>query len=519
MASKSRENLREHVLKQLRTSSSVGKGKLGNVYKVKGFNGEQFALKVSGYLDATRKEEKYLLGEVDALSRFQHPHIVQYIDGWDTRDSHGQLRVYILTEYCSGGDLRSYLNNTLGRPPPEADFGAWLAQIASGLDFIHSMGILHRNVKTPNIMVDHLGGYVTLKIGDFGMSKMLLQPDAMAMSQVGTPYFMSPEILNGRKYNMKTDIWSFGCTAYEMATLTTIFHAKTITTLLSGINKHKATQVTKHLQYSIFFQTLIGDMLQRDPSDRPDAGEILTRLIREGYKTTHHDMTASATLTSTMSSTSSRTRSYQIQGQLDSKAVLWSGMDSDTSGIVSGASSMVIHDNVSNPPWRDIDKDGKARSAGVAVIPPVIPNRGGRPRTKSEGCMPDIELGLLEFTKLRREKKQSELKPVTEQEVTEGKEKEEAEELMSAEDRGKILRQIEEQQRSLAQTLGDGVFTAAFSTLNIHTDTKMERELASVLGDKYEEFWPRFVVLRALEIEFTEQRDDRDDRKPLNKTI
>ncbi|XP_046577032.1 uncharacterized protein LOC124284946 isoform X1 [Haliotis rubra] len=299
---------------------------------------------------------------------------------------------------------------------------------------------------------------------------------------------------------------------------------------LGSINT-RLLRLPSNYSTAFFFQTLIGDMLQQDPSARPDAGEILSRLLREGYKTTHQDMTASATLTSTMSSTRSSTRTYQGQGQTDSKAVLWSGMDSDTSGIVSDASSMVIHD-VSNPPWRDIDKGGKARSARVAVIPP---SPGGRSRTKSEGGVPDMDLGLLKFSQLQREKKLSQSKlhksvtfdqgvltsKIPEHEVTKGKGEEEAEELMTSEDKGKMLRQIEEVQRSLAQTLGDGVFTAAFSTLNIRTDTKMEKELASVLGDKYDEFGPRFVVLRALEREFTEQRDDRHDmkRKPLNKTI
>ncbi|XP_071083291.1 uncharacterized protein [Haliotis cracherodii] len=620
MASNPRGNLREHVQKQLRSSSSVGKGTLGKVYKVRGFDDEQYALKVSGFIDATTKEEKYLLGEVETLSRFQHPHIVRHIDGWDTRDKQGQLRVYILMEYCPGGDLRSYLNNTLGRPPPEAEFGTWLAQIASGLDFIHSMGVLHRNVKTPNIMVGHVDGHVTLKIGDFGMSKMLLQPDAMAKSQVGTPYFMSPEILNGRQYNMKTDIWSLGCTAYEMATLTTLFQAQTITTLLSGINKHKAAQVTKQIKYRKFFQMLIGEMLHQDPKARPDAGEILTRLLDKGYKTTHLGMTASSTLTSTTSSTGSRTRISQGQGQTDSKVAVWSMMDSDTSGVVSDAGSMVIREDVSNPHWCDIDKNDKVRLMGMAVVPPVIPRSESRPRTKSES---DMDLGLQAFTEIQRKKKLS--KSVTfdqrvstsvipevagedAEEKVEGKveellssgdkgrilcqigkeqsslaqtgeavftaafsklnirsdakmeefseiqrkkklpksvtfyrrvstsvlpdkevagedaeeeEEREVEELLSSGDKGRILCQIGKEQSSLAQTMGEAVFTAAFSKLNIRTDAKMERELASVLGDQYEEFGPRFVLLRALERAFADPQEDGSQmkRKSLNKTI
>ncbi|XP_046363537.1 serine/threonine-protein kinase Nek4-like [Haliotis rufescens] len=527
MASNSRGNLREHVQKQLRSSSSVGKGTLGKVYKVQGFDGEQYALKVSGFIDATAEEERYLLGEVETLSRFQHPHIVRHIDGWDTRDKQGQLRVYILMEYCPGGDLRSYLNNTLGRPPPEAEFGTWLAQIASGLDFIHTMGVLHRNVKTPNIMVGHVDGHVTLKIGDFGMSKMLLQPDAMARSQVGTPYFMSPEILNGRQYNMKTDIWSLGCTAYEMATLTTLFQAQTITTLLSGINKHKAAQVTKQIKYGKFFQMLIGDMLHQDPKARPDAGEILTRLLDEGYKTTHLGMTASSTLTSTTSSTGSRTRTSQ--GQTDSKVALWSRMDSDTSGVVSDAGSMVIREDVSNPHWCDIDKNDKVRLMGMAVVPPVIPRSDRRPRTKSES---DMDLGLQAFTEIQRKKKLSKsvtfdrrvstsVIPEVAGEDTEEKDEGKVEELLSSGDKGRILCQIGKEQSSLAQTMGEAVFTAAFSKLNIRTDAKMERELASVLGDQYEEFGPRFVVLRALERTFADPQEDGSQRKrkSLNKTI
>lgn len=147
---------------------------------------------------------------------------------------------------------------------------------------------------------------------------------------------------------------------------------------------------------------LIGDMLHQDPKARPDAGEILTRLLDEGYKTTHVDMTASSTLTSTTSSTGSRTSTSQ--GQTDSKVVVWSRMDSDTSGVVSDAGSMVIREDVSNPHWCDIDKNDKVRLMGMAVVPPVIPRCESRPRTKSES---DMDLGLQAFTEIRRKKKLS----------------------------------------------------------------------------------------------------------------
>jgi len=89
----------------------------------------------------------------------------------------------------------------------------WMIQIFIGIEYIHSMRIIHRDVKASNIF---LSSYEIVKLGDFGISRMLDNCNEAAMTVVGTPFYMSPELCQNKPYTMKTDIWSLGCLLYEL---------------------------------------------------------------------------------------------------------------------------------------------------------------------------------------------------------------------------------------------------------------------------------------------------------------
>lgn len=99
------------------------------------------------------------------------------------------------------------------------------------LDYIHGKKVLHRDIKTSNIF---LTGNNTVKLGDFGISKVL-ETGLIAMTVVGTPYYMSPEVCKNTPYTLKSDVWSLGCVLYELCTLKHAFSADNLLGLVYRI--------------------------------------------------------------------------------------------------------------------------------------------------------------------------------------------------------------------------------------------------------------------------------------------
>ena len=108
----------------------------------------------------------------------------------------------------------------------------WVTQIALALDHIHALRVMHRDLKTQNIFLGR-GGVV--KLGDFGISKVLERTDDFATTVTGTPYYLAPEVCTNQPYTLKSDVWSLGCVAYEIATLRHAFAADSLLSLVYQI--------------------------------------------------------------------------------------------------------------------------------------------------------------------------------------------------------------------------------------------------------------------------------------------
>jgi NIMA (never in mitosis gene a)-related kinase len=151
--------------------------------------------------------------------------------------------IYIIMEYCAGGDLQKIIKRCISNKEQISEDFIWkiFAQIVSGLHFCHRrtdlnpinrgdteinqqgpQKILHRDLKPGNIFLDASND---AKVGDFGLARVMNCDSVYASTQVGTPYYMSPEQINEQKYNEKSDIWSLGCIIYEMASLRPPFKA------------------------------------------------------------------------------------------------------------------------------------------------------------------------------------------------------------------------------------------------------------------------------------------------------
>ena len=152
-------------------------------------------------LEALRKEIQILRG-------LKHNHIVRYYGMVENSDS-----VSLFMEFMKGGSIYNLISKQGALC--EKEVSKYCQQILEGIAYLHDSGIVHRDLKCANILLDDYGN---CKLADFGISKYAENIRSMSGcgTYCGTPYWMSPEIISGQKYGWKTDIWSFGCTVLEM---------------------------------------------------------------------------------------------------------------------------------------------------------------------------------------------------------------------------------------------------------------------------------------------------------------
>jgi NIMA (never in mitosis gene a)-related kinase len=182
-------------------------------------------------------------------------------------------------EYCEVGDLSYHIKRKVKNSESfsEAEIFNWFIQICLALEYVHGRRIIHRDLKAQNIF---LTGNNTIKLGDFGISRVLQNSTAMANTVVGTPYYMSPEACQSQPYTSKSDVWSLGIILYELCTLRHAFSADNLLGLVFKIVQEKPDPIPD--MYSKDIQCLIDMLLEKDPLKRPSVREILKmQLIRD----------------------------------------------------------------------------------------------------------------------------------------------------------------------------------------------------------------------------------------------
>jgi len=264
--------LSKHGYQQLR---KVGEGSFGAAILVQDASDKEkdskAIVKMIDISRATKTEREDALKESKVLSQLRHPYIVRYRenfleDGW----------LCIVMDYCEGGDLSDRIKRMKSQRKnfPEEQVLRWFTQAILALKYIHDLHILHRDLKSGNFFLSKSGN---LKMGDFGIAKVLECTAACAQTQIGTPYYLSPEICSGKPYAWGSDIWSMGCILYEMCATKVPFDAPDLKSLIRKITGSPPPDVPS--QYSNGLRNLGKELLSRSPDDRPPASEVLKRPV------------------------------------------------------------------------------------------------------------------------------------------------------------------------------------------------------------------------------------------------
>ena len=213
----------------------------------------------------SQKDREGAIQEAKLLASLRHPYIVEYEESFQ---ENGNL--YIVMGYADGGDLAKKIESRGSKLFTEDEILHDFIEIALAIKYIHDRKICHRDLKGQNIFLTKDG---TIKLGDFGISKVLETTFQACRTQIGTPFYLSPEICQGMEYNTKTDIWSLGCILYELCTLKHAFKATNISVLMVNIIQARYSPIPSH--YSQDLKNLVDKMLIKEPEKRPTINQIL----------------------------------------------------------------------------------------------------------------------------------------------------------------------------------------------------------------------------------------------------
>ncbi|XP_076769998.1 serine/threonine-protein kinase Nek5 isoform X2 [Arvicanthis niloticus] len=247
----------------------IGEGTFGKVYLAKDKSESRHC--VIKEISLT-KEKEASKNEVILLAKIKHPNIVTFFSSFQENS-----RLFIVMEYCDGGDLMQRIRRHRGVLFSEDQILCWFVQISLGLRHIHDRKILHRDIKSQNIFLSKNG--MVAKLGDFGTARTLNNSMELAQTCAGTPYYLSPEICQNRPYNNKTDVWSLGCVLYELCTLKHPFESDNLHHLVLKICQGRVAPISPH--FSLDLQSLVPQLFRVSPQDRPSINSILKRPFLE----------------------------------------------------------------------------------------------------------------------------------------------------------------------------------------------------------------------------------------------
>ncbi|KAM6318131.1 serine/threonine-protein kinase ULK1 isoform 1-T1 [Podargus strigoides] len=251
----------------------IGHGAFAVVFKGRHKEKPELEVAVKCINKKNLAKSQTLLGkEIKILKELKHENIVALYDFQELANS-----VYLVMEYCNGGDLADYLHTM--RTLSEDTIRLFLQQIAGAMKMLHSKGIIHRDLKPQNILLSYTGGRksnpnnIRIKIADFGFARYL-QNNMMAATLCGSPMYMAPEVIMSQHYDAKADLWSIGTIIYQCLTGKAPFQASSPQDLRLFYEKNKMLMPNIPRETSSHLRQLLLGLLQRNHKDRMDFDEF-----------------------------------------------------------------------------------------------------------------------------------------------------------------------------------------------------------------------------------------------------
>nr|XP_025035285.1 ribosomal protein S6 kinase alpha-1 [Pelodiscus sinensis] len=241
----------------------LGQGSFGKGFLVRKVtppdNGHLYAMKVLKTATLKVRDRVRTKMERDILADVNHPFVVKLHYAFQTEG-----KLYLILDFLRGGDLFTRLSKEVMFTEEDVKF--YLAELALGLDHLHSLGIIYRDLKPENILLDEEGH---IKLTDFGLSKEAIDHEKKAYSFCGTVEYMAPEVVNRQGHTHSADWWSYGVLMFEMLTGSLPFQGKDRKETMTFILKAKLG-MPQFLSSEA--QSLLRSLFKRNPANRLGSG-------------------------------------------------------------------------------------------------------------------------------------------------------------------------------------------------------------------------------------------------------
>ncbi|XP_035631777.1 serine/threonine-protein kinase ULK1-like isoform X8 [Oncorhynchus keta] len=295
----------------------IGHGAFAVVFKGRNREKHDWEVAVKCINKKNLAKSQTLLGkEIKILKELKHENIVALHDFQETASS-----VYLVMEYCNGGDLADYLHSkgTLS----EDTIRVFLQQIAGAMRVLQTKGIIHRDLKPQNILLSYPAGRKShstntcIKIADFGFARYL-QNNMMAATLCGSPMYMAPEVIMSQNYDAKADLWSIGTILFQCLTGKAPFQASSPQDLRLFYEKNKNLSPNIPRETSCPLRLLLLGLLQRNHTDRMDFEEFFRHPFLEASSSMKKTATPAVTMACFPSSASASSCSSSSTSHLAS---------------------------------------------------------------------------------------------------------------------------------------------------------------------------------------------------------
>ncbi|XP_072778399.1 serine/threonine-protein kinase PAK 3-like [Taeniopygia guttata] len=242
---------------------TIGRGGFGTVcMAVETATGEEVAIKKISLLEESNSE--VCLNEIQIMRGNKNANLVTFVDSYLVDEE-----LWLVMEYMDGGSLHDVIRET---HMAEGEIAAVSRECLQGLDFLHSKQVIHRDIKSHNIL---LGLDGSVKLADFGLAAQLTAEQSKRRSAVGTTHWMAPEIFTKKPYGPKVDIWSFGIVGIEMVEGAPPYLMNTSSTVQQLISTGGTPKLQKPRQQSAWLRDFLCCCLETDEDRRWSAQELL----------------------------------------------------------------------------------------------------------------------------------------------------------------------------------------------------------------------------------------------------